>query len=352
MQLTTTATNGSVLPPVRGTANHQHHVPVCQNGIAARHRNLPNTAAARCQGARQPPQQTPTRRLANQASWPRHPGFNPRAAPPAGLLLLLFCRFLLALFEPAGEVAPGTVTGSTQGPSSLHNLLLCSRERSVKMVPEGSPSPGHKPKFLPIRTGNRRAVSDNSAIPADGHTMAKLHRHAVELGSSIWSYAVYVGKNKVPVLPTARHFLRPQTETLRGVVHVKVRRIPEVDAHVHGVPNPLATFQHLHSLPKILTHVTAIVVDDANVNVTVTSSSSLSLSSSQSTTLTITTPAVDRRKDDAVHRRNGLKPEFPSVSLRQSTPAGSNDPRIAKSTTRPRRTPSATHEFAAYGILL
>jgi hypothetical protein len=33
-------------------------------------------------------------------------------------------------------------------------------------------------------------------------------------------------------------------------MHIKVRRIPQVDAHVNGLPNPLSTLQNCHSLAK------------------------------------------------------------------------------------------------------
>ncbi|KAI2505030.1 hypothetical protein MHU86_9386 [Fragilaria crotonensis] len=293
MQLTTTATNGSVLPPVRtgrritnitlpfARTESPHGIGTFRTQRQPDVKELDSRLLSRRQPAGLP---TGLRGRGTPAST--------RAALRRGLLLSLLSLPASSL-EPAGE-APGTVTGSTRGPSSLHNFLLCSRERSVKMVPEGRvPPPGHKPEFLPIRTGNRRAVSDNSAIPADGHTMAKLHRHAVELGSSIWSYAVATNSR--------------------------------VDAHVHGVPNPLATFQHLHSLPKILTHVTAIVVDDVNVTIVIVTVIVVVVVVTIDNVPITSTPAVDRRKDDAVHRRNRTQTGVPlgvpynGVHLREAT---------------------------------
>ncbi|KAI2494825.1 hypothetical protein MHU86_19720 [Fragilaria crotonensis] len=173
MQLTTTATNGSVLPPVR-------------TGRRITNITLPfaRTESPHGIGTFRTQRQPDVKELDSRLSSRRQPAGLPtglrgrgtpastRGLPPGGVSSPLLLSLPASSLRASRRGRPGgTVTGSTRGPSSLHNFLLCSRERSVKMVPEGRvPPPGHKPEFLPIRTGNRRAVSDNSAIPADGHT--------------------------------------------------------------------------------------------------------------------------------------------------------------------------------------
>jgi hypothetical protein len=77
------------------------------------------------------------------------------------------------------------------------------------------------PTFHPIRMEKRSTVSDHTAIPADGHTMAKFHRHTFELGS-IWLEPVFIREDKVPVSTTAQHLLDPHTEALRGIMNIEV----------------------------------------------------------------------------------------------------------------------------------
>ena len=191
------------------------------------------------------------------------------------------------------------------------------------MVSEGTFVPlCHVTSFHPVRAGNRRAVSDLPAIPADGHAVAKFHRHALELYllSLFQPHAVHVGEDKVPVLPVAHHFLQPHTEGLRGIVHVEVRRIPKVNAHVDGVTNTLSTLQHLHLLPKFLPEflpklVAEVVVGFSVVSVVVTV-----------VVVSAVAVALNRRNGRAIHRRNRAQTRVPlgipyhRVHLREATP--------------------------------
>ncbi|KAI2495675.1 hypothetical protein MHU86_18859 [Fragilaria crotonensis] len=143
MQLTTTATNGSVLPPVRtGRRITNITLPFARtespHGIGTfRTQRQPDVKEldSRLLSRRQPAG-LPTG-LRGRGT----PGFNPRAAPPAGSPPPLLLSLPASSLRASRRGALGTVTGSTRGPSSLHNFLLCSRERSVKMVPEGRVPP-------------------------------------------------------------------------------------------------------------------------------------------------------------------------------------------------------------------
>ena len=84
------------------------------------------------------------------------------------------------------------ITGSRLGTSHPNNSLLCTSERSVQMVFKmGVRHFTNHWVFYPIRMGNRRTVSDHTAVPADGHTMGKFHSHAAEW-SSVWFLSVYI----------------------------------------------------------------------------------------------------------------------------------------------------------------
>ncbi|KAI2514252.1 hypothetical protein MHU86_145 [Fragilaria crotonensis] len=75
----------------------------------------------------------------------------------------------------------------------------------------------------------------NPAIRADPNSAAKFYGHPTELGS-IWSLAFNVAHDEVPVLPPAKHLLRPTTRTPASIVNVKVRQIPQkIQADFGGI---------------------------------------------------------------------------------------------------------------------
>ena len=68
-------------------------------------------------------------------------------------------------------------------------------------------------------------MADDSAIPIDGNSMDELDGHT-SIGCPIIRVpAVKVGHDEKPVLTMPMQLLRPNTKTLRGIMHVKVRCI-------------------------------------------------------------------------------------------------------------------------------
>ena len=79
--------------------------------------------------------------------------------------------------------------------------------------------------------------------------MAKLYSHATEL-SSIRLLPMYIQKDEELAGTEAWHLLSPHTESLRGIMHIEVRCIPQVDTHVNGIPNPSSILQNSNTLAK------------------------------------------------------------------------------------------------------
>ncbi len=89
-------------------------------------------------------------------------------------------------------------------------------------------------------------MANNSPIPADGNTMGEPDGHTSKR-CPIRARAVKVWQDEEPVFTTAAQIFRPHAITLRGVMHIKMRRITKVNTHINGVPRPL-TIDPIHRL--------------------------------------------------------------------------------------------------------
>ena len=101
----------------------------------------------------------------------------------------------------------------------------------------------------PVRMRNGRTVTKDRAIPADGHSVAKLYSDSAELGASVRFCSMDIRKDEEPVGTATGYLFGPNTEALGRVMHIKVRRIPKVDTHVDGIPDALAALIFLTSPP-------------------------------------------------------------------------------------------------------
>jgi hypothetical protein len=117
--------------------------------------------------------------------------------------------------------------------------------RRVAGCGNGSPLHQNAPTLHPIWMGKGRSVTYYAAtVPADGHSMAKLHGHAALRVMPIGFHSMYTRKgNKSVGTNMARHLFTPHTEALGGTVHIT----PSADTHVDGVPNQSAMLPTLTS---------------------------------------------------------------------------------------------------------
>ncbi len=165
--------------------------------------------------------------------------------------------------------------------------------------------------------------------------------HLISLGwfkYCLEAFAAQAGKGSEEPGATATGYLfGPNTEALGRVMHIKVRRIPKVDTHVDGIPDALAALVFLTSPPP------PQAVDP--------SSSSAPRSSAVSRPGRSRTPCSPPEAISSLSSvshtpsigSTGSKPESPSMSLTTEYTCGKQRlPRVAKSTTKPRRTPSGT----------
>jgi hypothetical protein len=79
--------------------------------------------------------------------------------------------------------------------------------------------------------------------------VAKFYSNSAELGATVRFCSMDIRKDEEPVGTATGYLFSPNTEALGRVMHIKVRRIPEVDTHVDGVPDALAALIFLTSPP-------------------------------------------------------------------------------------------------------
>ncbi|KAI2509869.1 hypothetical protein MHU86_4580 [Fragilaria crotonensis] len=114
-------------------------------------------------------------------------------------------------------------------------------------------------QMITIRFREESTVADDSAIPTDGNPVGEPDGHTSKR-FPIGVLAVKVGHDREPVFTTATQLLRPSAVTLRGVMHIKMRRVAKVNTHIDGVPNPL-TINPVHWLHGFQTGIGFRVAD-------------------------------------------------------------------------------------------
>jgi hypothetical protein len=184
-------------------------------------------------------------------------------------------------------------------------------------------------------------MTKDRAVPADGHSVSKLISNAAELGASIRICYVDIWKDEQPVGTKTGYLFSPNTEALGRVIHTKERRIPKVDTHVDGIPDTLAALMSF----------TSPLVTSNQLVIKFTTTFQIPVKAGSSQTFVFTTGSYLFAFISKTHTSigsTGSKPESLSMSLTTEYTYGKQRlPRVAKSTTKPRRTRSGTFPLAA-----
>ena len=82
--------------------------------------------------------------------------------------------------------------------------------------------------------------------------MSQLNRNTI-VGTSIGGFlAIHIGKNEVPIQCGVGKILCPNTEGLRCVIHIVMRRIRQIHTHIHCVANTSKT-SIANAIPQAIT---------------------------------------------------------------------------------------------------